>query len=133
MIDGIGVKKKEDYGDHILEVIRDYLLTQNHKKSIKGKTYLETLRLLNEGKSPDQIASERNLQLLTVYSHIGSLYEKGESIDIHQYITAEKCEIIGQKWQDLNEPKDLKPIYEALGGKYQYYEVRLGISWMKRK
>ena len=133
MIDGIGVKKKEDYGDHVLEVIRDYLLTQNHKKSIKGKTYLETLKLLNEGKTPNQIATERNLQLLTIYSHIGSLYEKGESIDLQQYISQEKCEIIGNKWQELNQPKDLKPVYEALDGQYPYNEVRLGISWMKRK
>ena len=117
----------------MLEVIRDYLLTQNHKKSIKGKTYLETLKLLNEGKTPNQIATERNLQLLTIYSHIGSLYEKGESIDLQQYISPEKCEIIGNKWQELNQPKDLKPVYEALDGQYPYNEVRLGISWMKRK
>ena len=76
MIEGIGVKKKEDYGDHVLEVIRDYLLTQNHKKSIKGKTYIETLKLINEGKNPLQIATERDLQLLTIYSHIGTLYER---------------------------------------------------------
>jgi ATP-dependent DNA helicase RecQ len=133
MIDGIGVKKKEDYGEHVLEVIRDYLLTQNHKKSIKGKTYLETLKLLNEGKNPNQIATERNLQLLTIYSHIGTLYEKGESIDLQQYISKEKCETIGTKWQDLNQPKDLKPVYEAFDGQYPYYEIRLGISWMKEQ
>jgi ATP-dependent DNA helicase RecQ len=114
-------------------VIRDYLLTQNHKKSIKGKTYLETLKLLNEGKNPNQIATERNLQLLTIYSHIGTLYEKGESIDLQQYISKEKCETIGTKWQDLNQPKDLKPVYEAFDGQYPYYEIRLGISWMKEQ
>ena len=131
MIEGIGVKKKEDYGDHVLEVIRDYLLTQNHKKSIKGKTYIETLKLINEGKNPLQIATERDLQLLTIYSHIGTLYEKGESIDIHQYISLEKCEVIGAKWKSLNQPKDLKPVHQALNGQYDYYEVRLGMAWMK--
>ena len=131
MIEGIGVKKKEDYGDHVLEVIRDYLLTQNHKKSIKGKTYIETLKLINEGKNPLQIATERDLQLLTIYSHIGTLYEKGEAIDIHQYISLEKCEVIGAKWKSLNQPKDLKPVHQALNGQYDYYEVRLGMAWMK--
>jgi len=132
MVDGIGEKKKEDYGDHVLDVIRDYLMNQTHKKTIKGKTYIETLQLLQQGKSPDQIASERNLQLLTVYSHIGTLFEKGESIEIHHYIPRETCQIIGDKWMSMDQPKDLKQVYEGLQGKYEYYEIRLGISWMKR-
>ncbi len=133
MIDGIGVKKKGDYGDKVLEVIRDYLLNQNHKKSIKGKTYLETLKLVNQGKNPNQIANERNIQLLTVYNHIGSLYEKGESIDLHQYVAPDICETISQKWEELNKPRDLKPVHEALNGKYPYHQIRLGISWAKRR
>ncbi|MCL4121923.1 UNVERIFIED_CONTAM: hypothetical protein GTU68_014119 [Idotea baltica] len=134
MIDGIGEKKKEDYGEHILEVIREYLMTQNHKKTIKGKTYIETLKYLNEGLSPAEIATKRNIQELTVYSHIGTLYEKGEpTIDLDKYSKLDERQTIAAKWLALEQPKDLKVVHEAFDGKYAYVAIRLAMSWAKRE
>ncbi|MFT4566272.1 MAG: ATP-dependent DNA helicase RecQ [Saprospiraceae bacterium] len=134
MIDGIGEKKKADYGEHILDVIREYLMSQNHKKTIKGKTYIETLNLLKEGLTPAQIATKRGIQELTVYSHIGTLYEKGEStIDIDKYSDSKERQTIAAKWLTLGQPKDLKDIHDALDAKYSYVAIRMAISWAKRE
>ncbi len=132
MIDGIGEKKKEDYGEHILEVIRDYIANQNHTKQVKGQTYITTLNMLHEGKSPEDIASERGLHLNTIFGHIGVLIERGEDIDIDGYVSKDDVQKIKAQWIALGKPTELRSVYEALDEQYPYYKIRLSLAWYKK-
>jgi ATP-dependent DNA helicase RecQ len=133
MIDGIGDIKQERYGEEIITVIQSYLKGQGHLKKVKGSTHLETLELFKAGLSIDTIAMQRKLNALTIYSHLAALYERGEAVDLTMFCSPEELNKVGTKWKELNEPTELKPIFEALGGQLDYYKIRLGIAYQKKQ
>ncbi len=132
MIDGIGDTKRQRFGEEIIEVIRQYTLTQTHSKKMKGRTYLQTLALYKEGLTPFQISLQRKMNIVTVYSHLAALYERGEAIDIQQYVTDEEIDKVLIVAKNVDVGDQLKPIHEALNGEMDYYKIRLALSWDKR-
>ena len=132
-VSGVGKSKLERYGQQFLNAIKEYVLKQEGPKNLKGKTYLQTLSLWKQGHTPEQIAEKRNLNPLTIYSHLAYLYEKGEPVPVTDYILAEEVEEIGQQWEKLNRPEELKGLFEALGGKQPFYKLRLAIAFLKKR
>ncbi len=131
-INGVGDHKMDKYGDTFMKVIQDYVNKSSPLKSIKGKTYLETMSLLNEGLSPNEIAEKRQLNPLTVYSHIAYLYEKDNGVDLFKYISQNEIDEIHSKWLELNQTDQLKPIFEALNEKHEYYKIRLALAFLQK-
>ncbi len=132
-INGVGDYKLEKYGDQFIEAIQSYVNKGSQLKSLKGKTYLETRSMLKEGLSPEEIAKRRNMNLITIYSHVAYLYEKDEDIRLEDYITADELDLIEKEWLKLNQPDELKPLYEKLEEKVDYYKLRLTIAHYKKK
>ena len=132
-ISGVGKHKLNKYGDIFLKKIKEETLGGKAPKNVKGKTYLETYKLLQENKTIEQIAALRNLNPLTIYSHIGHLFEKGEIDDISTYISEKDCKAIGKVWEQLDRPKALKPLAEHFEQRFEYYQLRLGVSWWRKQ
>lgn len=86
-INGVGKVRFEKYGKEFLSLCQK--LRDIHKEKLEQrttvkkltKTYFETLELINENKSIEQIEQLRNLQLASVLSHISLLYEHKEISD----------------------------------------------------
>ena len=78
-INGIGESKLEKYGEAFLELCQKLKPTQKKKLT---KTYLETLELIEEGKSVEEIAQAKGVQSATILSHIKLLKEHDELLDI---------------------------------------------------
>jgi ATP-dependent DNA helicase RecQ len=78
-ITGIGERKAELYGQAILSALRQYR-EGARAASLEKKTApaLETLQLLAEGKSLEEIAQIRGRQLSTVVNAVAGLVEKGD-------------------------------------------------------
>ncbi|WPP50065.1 DNA helicase RecQ [Catalinimonas niigatensis] len=131
-ISGVGKHKLEKYGDIFLDAIQSFVLKESTPKNIKGKTYLETYTLLREGHSPEEIAGKRALNLVTIYSHIAYLYEKGEAVDISSYIADDEINEIAVAWRKIGKPDTLKDLFGYMEEKYPYYKLRLAISFIKR-
>lgn len=131
-ISGVGKHKLEKYGDIFLDAIQSFVLKESTPKNIKGKTYLETYTLLKEGQSPEKIAEKRGINLVTVYSHIAYLYEKGEAVDISAYIADQEINEIAVAWRKIGKPDTLKDLYVYMGERYPYYKLRLAISFIKK-
>lgn len=131
-ISGLGQYKMEKYGALFLDAIKKYMLEQSEMKQVKGKTYLETYAMLRDGLSPEQIAEKRKLNTLTVYSHIATLYDKGEPIDLSLYISDREINDIAPAWYKLNKTDQLKELYEHLSGKFEYHKLRLAIAFLKK-
>lgn len=131
-ISGVGEHKLKKYGDLFIAAIQSFVSKQTSLKNIKGKTYLETYQLLKKGWSPEQIAEHRQINVLTVYSHIAYLYEKGEAVDISPYVSEEEIAEITPAWYKLNKPDKLKSLHEHLDEKYPYHKLRLAIAFIKR-
>ena len=131
-VSGVGNHKLEKYGELFLDEIKKFISSNKTLKSVKGKTYLETLELLQQGFSVEEIAAKRNLNSSTIFSHISHLYEKGEEIDISQYISEEEINTISAAWYKLNKPESLKEVFDHLNEAFEYHKIRLALSFIKR-
>lgn len=84
-INGVGKVKLEKYGKAFFELINTIKDEYKDKipKTKLGKTHLETLELINENKTLEEIATSRELNLNTILSHTKTLRE-------HEKITKDK-------------------------------------------
>ncbi|WCO01028.1 helix-turn-helix domain-containing protein [Psychroserpens ponticola] len=143
-VNGFGKVRVEKYGNDILRVIREYcdendietsketeLFETLKPKRQKGDTKRVSLELFKSGKSIDQIALERELNVNTIFGHLASFMLSGE-IEITDLISKkhykELKEIIPKhKFENLS---DLKYQIDA---KYTFGELRLVIEYLNDK
>jgi ATP-dependent DNA helicase RecQ len=125
-VSGFGERKTERYGQQILDALERFrngargdALAESRSKPVE-----ETIRLLAEGRSFDEIAKIRSRQLKSVIDLVASLVEKGELQfqpswvdDSKQASIAEACSRLGME--------RLKPLKEALPPEITYEEIRL--------
>jgi len=109
------------------EVARNTVKNKDKKDMFKEKisTYEKTLALVSEKLSLAEIAGKRGMTLGTIISHLEKLKAKNPSLDLSPYKPKEKdLKIIGEAFKKTGETK-ISPVYEILGGKYSYEELRL--------
>jgi hypothetical protein len=152
LIDGLGKKKVELYGNEILEIIQQYIDENNlkskfdtpelikfvekeKKKSTKGEnaekkdTKLISLELFRAGKSIDEIAQERNIKDRTIESHLAKLIEMGE-IKVNELVTDEKIAPIESYFNQADNLL-LSPAKEELGDDFSWAEIKYVLSHLK--
>lgn len=130
-ISGIGERKLFLYGDKVIEAIRQFIRDENPK--MKGSTYKITGEMLKQGKSVEEIAKERKINPVTVYSHVAYLYEKNQLDDISAFITQEEIDTILPEVEKAEEPIKMKTIFEYFKEEIPYFKIRLTIAHQKRK
>ena len=91
-------------------------------KAKKDPTWVETVKLLVEGKSIKDIAEQRNLKYTTITGHLEKALEAG-AIDIDMLLTADELDELVDYFLN-NAPKNLTEANDHFGGKYQYYKLR---------
>jgi hypothetical protein len=133
LVNGIGKKKKDLYGEELLKMVRDFcdknnidvepILPEPKKAKKKKKPSRETsFEIFQEGKSIAEIAKERGLTIGTIESHFGYYISRGE-IPLEKVIPVEKISAIKEKFVELGS-EHLSPIKEALGENYSFNELR---------
>jgi len=135
-ITGIGERKAELYGKEILSALRQYREGARASGPAENRTApaLETLQLLAQGKSLEDIARIRGRQIATVVNAVAGLVEKGdlqfrpEWIDGHKRAVIEAaCASLG-----LEGLERLKPLKDALPAEITYDEIRLVVARLRR-
>ena len=109
------------------EITRNTAKNKDKKEEFKEKisTYEKTLAFIAEKLSLAEIAGKRGMTLGTVISHLEKLKAKNSSLNLNVYKPKEKdLKIIGDAFKKSGETK-ISPVYEILGGKYSYEELRL--------
>jgi ATP-dependent DNA helicase RecQ len=133
-ISGVGERKLFLYGNHFLEVIKKFIREESGKgRKVPGATYLQTLQLYQEGHTAEEIAEQRDLNINTVYSHLSHLYEKGEAINLDQFVSPTNLQQIMELLNKQKPPFQLKDLHEALGGEIPYHQIRFGLAHFIRK
>ncbi len=133
-ISGVGEAKLQEFGREFLDAIQDFLLEKKDQGvKIKGSTYLETFRLYQQGLSVEEMAAQREISPVTVISHLAYLYENGERIDLKPYVSKAEVERVAQMLTSLEEPYQLKDIFERLNEEVSYDKIRLAIAWYNRR
>ena len=133
-VTGIGERKAEQYGSEIFATL------EAHRKGVRAAAAQaaqispaeETMRLLAEGKSFEDIAQIRGRQPATVVNMIADLVEKGlleyrvdwVGEESHRLIEA-MVRRLGSQW--------LKPLREALPPDIGYDQIRLVVAYVRRQ
>lgn len=138
-ISGVGSRKLAQYGTLFTQEIRAFC--EEHGLPIEAEaiartapagqsrfplsaTHFQTLRLYQEGLSPEEIASRRSIRLRTIYEHLAALLEVGQPIHLDGLVPPERQTVI---WQAIEETQSfrLRHLREHLGDAYGYDEIRL--------
>jgi ATP-dependent DNA helicase RecQ len=132
-VSGFGDKKVEMYGKQILEAIQNFRQGQRADTSWKAKPSRpadETLKLLAEGRTFDDIAQIRQRTVRAVVSLVADLIERGDAQFQPDWLPAERYNQIAAACQRLGVDR-LKALKEALPPEILYEEIRLVIARLR--
>jgi ATP-dependent DNA helicase RecQ len=128
-VTGFGERKAELYGSEIFAGFEAY--RRGERAAARTATQVspadETIRLLGEGKSFEEIAQIRGRQVATVVNMVADLVEKGRIEYPTEWVGAaaqqqieEAIGRLGSQW--------LKPLREALPAEISYEQIRLVVA-----
>jgi ATP-dependent DNA helicase RecQ len=148
-IAGVGTVKRARYGADFLGVMAEHEAEHGRPERVPplppvplrssstgaptgrdaglGGTERETLALFKAGMEPDEIAERRGLKSTTIYGHLARCIEEGMlPMEAVVRLPADEIASIAHAFSQLPEdsPYTLKPVYEALHGKYDYDLLR---------
>ena len=136
-ITGIGERKAALYGEGILGALQRYREGERAKAAPSKRTSptLETLQLLTEGKSLEEIAKIRERQMETVVSAVTALVEAGEVGFNPAWIDRDKQAVIEAACarMGLDKLEKLRTLKAVLPPEITYDEIRLVLANMRRK
>jgi ATP-dependent DNA helicase RecQ len=133
-ISGVGAQKFERYGhDFINEIIAFMTEEQSKGSAIKGATHLVTWEAYKQGLSPDEIARHRNLNPITIYSHLATLLEQGYDIPVKDFVSKREYAAIVEAINTLGPDAKLKELFEHLEERYEYFKIRLSMAMYKKQ
>jgi ATP-dependent DNA helicase RecQ len=135
-ITGIGERKAKLYGQAILSALRRYREGARAAAPPERKTApaLETLQLLAQGKSFEDIARIRGRQIATVVNAVAGLVEKGQLEFRPEWIDRNKLAVIEAACASLGLERleRLKTLKDALPPEITYDEIRLVVARLRR-
>jgi ATP-dependent DNA helicase RecQ len=133
-ITGIGERKAEVYGRGILAALQRYRdgARASAVPEKKNAPALETMRLLAEGRSFEDIAKIRARQLSTVVNAVANLVESGDLEFDAAWIDRNKLAVIEAACGRVGI-NGLRPIKDALPPEVTYDEIRLVVARLRRE
>ncbi len=137
-VSGVGQKKLEEFGKVFMAEIKAHLQSNPRqlfaedsfmapplpRSARLNDTTRETLKLFRTGDTIDMIATRRMLTTGTIYGHLASALEAGESIDLARVMTAAERESIRSAFAKCGLG-NLTGVHEALGGRFDFGLLRL--------
>jgi ATP-dependent DNA helicase RecQ len=125
-VSGFGDKKTEMYGQGILDALREFARGRRAVKQEehKPKPAEETMRLLAEGRTFEEIAKRRGRQVGSVVEMVVRLLEKGEIEFQPNWVKPERQAQIAEACTRLGFER-LKMLKDALPPEISYEEIKL--------
>ena len=144
-IEGMGIKRVRAYGAEILDIVLKFLEEapdtvdfgampeepEKKEKKQKGETYLITKEMLDSGMTPEAIAKERHLSVITIQGHIARLVEQG-LLEASQFVEKDKYNEILDYFESTFDP-GLTVAKEVLGENYEYWEIKTVLAELNRE
>ena len=129
---GIGELKAKKYGAQILDALKRFQSGQRAKPRPEAKVNpaAETMRLLREGKSLEEIAGIRGRQFSTIASMVSDLVERGFVEYQPAWVKSDRCEQI-EAACSAHGLDALRPVKDALPPDFTFEEIRLVVSHLR--
>ena len=132
-ITGIGERKAQMYGRQILDVLKRFDAGERATAPDKKTTPTEeTIALIQEGKTLDEIASIRGRRRSTIVSTVSDLVERGLVEFQSGWVEEDRQKQIESAAANLGLDK-ITPIKEALPPDYTYDEIRLVVANLRQQ
>ena len=132
LITGIGERKAELYGRQILDVLARFRAGARAAVAEKRITPTEeTIQLLAEGKTLDEIATLRGRRRSTIISLVADLVERGVVEFQDAWVETERRRQIETIAASLGLER-FSPIKEALPPDFTYDDIRLVVAYLRR-
>jgi ATP-dependent DNA helicase RecQ len=126
-------RKLQLYGDAFIGEIRRFVLEKTDEGfRLTGSSQFISWHLFRQGQSVEAIAESRQLSALTVTNHLAIMYERGESLDIGNWVSPEECDLIQGALPLFEEPYQMKAVFEHFGGRFDYDKIRFAIAAYRR-
>jgi ATP-dependent DNA helicase RecQ len=126
-VSGFGDKKVERYGQEILAALQRFNKGErasNDWHAAASHPREDTLQLLEEGRTFEEIAQIRGRKVSSVVETVAKLIEEGEIEFEAKWLTGERYAQIAAAIQQFGKER-LKPVKEALPEEITYGEIRL--------
>ncbi|GAB3256246.1 DNA helicase RecQ [Larkinella harenae] len=126
-VSGVGERKLQVFGKPFMQEIAAFLTGQAREgTTLKGATHLLTYDLYQQGMAINEIADERKLSASTIGMHLVYLANNGYDVDLAALVTtAERLDIERAIERVGIDNNVLKPVFEALQGRYDYTKIRI--------
>ena len=130
---GFGEKKVEKFGAEILAELKRFEEGEREEasKKVAVSPAEETLRLLAEGKTLEEVARERGRALATVVSMVSEMVGSGEVEFRAEWIGAGRLEKIREACERLGTER-LRALKDALPAEITYEEIKLVAAHCRR-
>jgi ATP-dependent DNA helicase RecQ len=133
LITGIGERKAELYGRQILDALKQFAAgARAATPDKKASPSEETIRLIAQGKTLDEIAVLRGRRRSTIVSMVSDLVERGLLEFQEGWVAEERQKKIEAATADLGL-EQFTPIKEALPEDFSYDEIRLVVANLRRR
>ncbi len=140
-INGFGPAKVEKYGKDFLSVILSYckenklqsLMDEKEPPKAKkekkpvGETMRISLAMYNDGKTIEEIAFTRNLNVSTIVGHLEKYIVSGD-LDINDFISSDKRD---KATELIRNAPETGSVYEMLNAFLSYTEVKMFMAWLR--
>lgn len=145
-IKGFGKAKVGQYGDEVIQLVRDYCEEYNLQpkeifpvkrerkpKEQKTPTVEETLNHFKQGKSISDIAVERKLAVSTIEGHFAQAIKLG-SVSIEDLIPMEEVKELAQHFPAVIEQEyaQLNAIKEKVPSDVSFGKLKMVLAWIQR-
>lgn len=136
-VTGIGERKAQMYGHDILTALGRYRdgARASALPQKNSAPAIETLQLLAQGKSLEEIAKTRERQLSTVMNAVADLVEKEQTEFQSNWMDSNKRAVIEAACRQIGIEKvdRLKPLKDILPPEISYEEIRLVLANLRRQ
>jgi ATP-dependent DNA helicase RecQ len=131
-VTGIGERKAEQYGSEIFATLEAYRkgARAEARETAEISPAEETMRMLAEGGSFEEIAKARGRQVATVVNMVADLVEKGRLDYRVEWVGEESHRRIEEVVRRLGA-QWLKPLREALPAEITYEQIRLVVAYVR--
>jgi len=141
LVKGMGKKKSEQFGEDLLEMIRDYCGEKNIKPpplvlpvvqkpaKIKTDTRLVSYNLFKAGNTVQEIALHREMAVTTIEEHLAYYVGTGD-LPIHEFVSPAMTRLIASHFEGSGDFK-LGPVKAALGNQVSWSEIKFVIRHLQ--
>jgi ATP-dependent DNA helicase RecQ len=133
LITGIGERKAELYGRQILDALKRF--HEGARAAAPDKKITpseETIALIEQGKTLDEIAAIRGRRLSTIVSMVSDLVERGLVEFQDGWVEQDRQREIEAAAADLGLDR-ITPVKEALPPDFTFDEIRLVVANLRRR